>query len=94
MSPEGQGGGSPAAVGAVVSASSRRCKRHLSTVGLQAALPACASAGAGMLWDWSCVEMGLQAVAGDDSEDKALTTLWTRWTTTCGLQWRRGAAAR
>lgn len=81
-----------------MSASSRRCKRYLSTVGLLAALPACTalprSAVAGLLWDWSCVAMGLQAVTGDDSDDRALTTLWTRWTTTCGLQWRRGAAAR
>lgn len=95
MSPEGQGGGSPAAVGAVVSASSRRCKRHLSTVGLLAALPACTalprSAGAGLLWDWSCVAMGLQAVTGDDSDDKALTALDGTVDTVdhdCGPQWR------
>lgn len=38
--------------------------------------------------------MGLQAAAVDNSEGKELTALWARWTTTCGLQWRRGAAAR
>ena len=95
MSPEGHGGGSPAAVGAVVSAPGRRCKHHLSTVGLLAALPACTalpcSAGAGLLGDWSCVEMGLQAVAGDNNDDKALTALDETVDTVdhdCGLRWR------